>query len=268
MMDPHAPQFEPLPSHHLATGGAGVLISSPGGRFQIKRCQGFVRCDMDIESEVVGWVIGKNGSTIKDMKHKTGCNMWVDQRALKLTITGPDVATVENAAKGVEAYIAAAPIKAGAVEAAVTRNLECPPHLLDTLGDRATIARIVKETRAQVVVNKKMMRIIIRGNPHAVDMASDKVAALIAQALLGDAESVLSYASLGSHGQHRNGGGGGVHDYSPSSSAPVSPRGRGGPSWSLFSGGFSGTSALHDAAVGGGGGSGETSPVLAYRGTP
>ncbi|CAM9707148.1 unnamed protein product, partial [Choristocarpus tenellus] len=154
-----------------------------GRRYTIKRCQGFVRCDMDIDAEVVGWVIGKNGSTIKDMKHKTGCNMWVDQRALKLTITGPDLASVEHAAKSVEAYVAAAPIKAGAVEAAVTTTLECPPHLLDLLGDRATIARIVKETHAQVVVNKKIGRIIVRGDPRAVELARGKVQATIYAAL-------------------------------------------------------------------------------------
>lgn len=32
-----------------------------GRGYSIKRCQGFVRCDMDIDAEVVGWVIGKNG---------------------------------------------------------------------------------------------------------------------------------------------------------------------------------------------------------------
>lgn len=35
-----------------------------GRGYSIKRCQGFVRCDMDIDAEVVGWVIGKNGEFI------------------------------------------------------------------------------------------------------------------------------------------------------------------------------------------------------------
>lgn len=125
------------------------------------------------------------GSTIKDMKHKTGCNMWVDQRALKLTITGPDLSSVEHAAKSVDAYVAAAPIKAGAVEAAVTRTLDCPPHLLDMLGDRTTIARIVKETHAQVVVNKKIARIIVRGDHRSVELACQSVQATIQAALHG-----------------------------------------------------------------------------------
>lgn len=119
------------------------------------------------------------------MKHKTGCNMWVDQRALKLTITGPDLSSVEHAAKSVDAYVAAAPIKAGAVEAAVTRTLDCPPHLLDMLGDRTTIARIVKETHAQVVVNKKIARIIVRGDHRSVELACQSVQATIQAALHG-----------------------------------------------------------------------------------
>ncbi|CAM9915076.1 unnamed protein product [Laminaria digitata] len=170
---------------------------------------------MDIDAEVVGWVIGKNGSTIKDMKHKTGCNMWVDQRALKLTITGPDLSSVEHAAKTVDAYVAAAPIKAGAVEAAVTKTLECPPHLLDILGDRTTIARIVKETHAQVVVNKKIARIIVRGDHRSVELAYANVQTTMHSAM----NSVLGLRvstpeSLGSHGgggagYFAGGGGGG-----------------------------------------------------------
>ncbi|CAM9236593.1 unnamed protein product [Chrysoparadoxa australica] len=158
MRMPHGRPVEAIP----------IMPGGFGHGFVLKRCQGFVRADLDIDAEVVGWVIGKNGSTIRDLKQKTGCNMWVDQRALKLTITGPDILSVKHAAKSVQAYVAAAPIKAGAVEEAVTENLDCPPHLLDTLADRTTIGRIVKETRAQVVVNKKMMMIIVRGNPHAV----------------------------------------------------------------------------------------------------
>lgn len=38
--------------------GEGAFM---GRGYSIKRCQGFVRCDMDIDAEVVGWVIGKNG---------------------------------------------------------------------------------------------------------------------------------------------------------------------------------------------------------------
>ncbi|CAM9671515.1 unnamed protein product [Ascophyllum nodosum] len=199
----------------IASMGRDVLgdPSLTGRGYSIKRCQGFVRCDMDIDAEVVGWVIGKNGSTIKDMKHKTGCNMWVDQRALKLTITGPDVASVEHAAKSVDAYVAAAPIKAGAVEAAVTKTLECPSHLLDVLGDRTTIARIVKETHAQVVVNKKIGRIIVRGDHRSVDLAHASVQATINSALHGGhGMRVNSTESIGSHGGHgyfpTTGGGG------------------------------------------------------------
>ncbi|KAG5190264.1 hypothetical protein JKP88DRAFT_192274, partial [Tribonema minus] len=194
-----------LTEHDYGTSSDFSLLSglgSPFSTYSIKRCQGFVRCDMDIDAEVVGWVIGKSGSTIKDLKNKTGCNMWVDQRALKLTITGPDVRTVEHAAKSVEAYVAAAPIKAGAVEAAVTRSLDCPPHLLDVLGDRATIARIVKETRAQVVVNKKMARVIVRGGPHAVQMACGKVQAIITAAAVEHSRKSVIDASDPSLDRH------------------------------------------------------------------
>lgn len=141
------------------------------------------------------------------MKHKTGCNMWVDQRALKLTITGPDLPSVEHAAKSVDAYVAAAPIKAGAVEAAVTKTLECPPHLLDMLGDRTTIARIVKETHAQVVVNKKIGRIIVRGDHRSVDLACQSVQATIQAALHGGLGLRVNTPDSGNGGGYFSGGG-------------------------------------------------------------
>ena len=144
------------------------------------------------------------------MKHKTGCNMWVDQRALKLTITGPDLSSVEHAAKSVDAYVAAAPIKAGAVEAAVTKTLECPPQLLDDLGDRTTIARIVKETHAQVVVNKKIGRIIVRGDPRSVELAYASVQAMIYNAVNGGyGLGGLRVHTPDSHGSYGGGGGAG-----------------------------------------------------------
>lgn len=63
----------PAPVHGI---GAGRLPQGSMGRellgegsfmgrgYSIKRCQGFVRCDMDIDAEVVGWVIGKNGESV------------------------------------------------------------------------------------------------------------------------------------------------------------------------------------------------------------
>lgn len=144
------------------------------------------------------------------MKHKTGCNMWVDQRALKLTITGPDLSSVEHAAKSVDAYVAAAPIKAGAVEAAVTETLDCPAHLLDMLGDRTTIARIVKETHAQVVVNKKIGRIIVRGDHRSVDLACQSVQATIQAALHGGLGLRVNTPDSGNGGGYFSGSGAGA----------------------------------------------------------
>lgn len=137
--------------------------------------------------------------------------MWVDQRALKLTITGPDLASVEHAAKSVDAYVAAAPIKAGAVEAAVTKTLECPPHLLDMLGDRTMIARMVKETHAQVVVNKKIGRIIVRGDHRSVELACTSVQATIQAALHGGLGLRVNTPDSGNGGGYfsSSGGGGG-----------------------------------------------------------
>ncbi|CAN0074945.1 unnamed protein product [Hapterophycus canaliculatus] len=169
------------------------------------------------------------------MKHKTGCNMWVDQRALKLTITGPDLSSVEHAAKSVDAYVAAAPIKAGAVEAAVTKTLECPPQLLDDLGDRTTIARIVKETHAQVVVNKKIGRIIVRGDPRSVELAYASVQAMIHHAMHGGFGLGL-----------------GLRVDTPDSHASYGP---GGP------GGYFPDGALSSSSRGGGGGGGGRSPL-------
>lgn len=47
-----------------------------GRGYSIKRCQGFVRCDMDIDAEVVGWVIGKNGENIVKGFSAECCNTW------------------------------------------------------------------------------------------------------------------------------------------------------------------------------------------------
>lgn len=41
-----------------------------GRGYSIKRCQGFVRCDMDIDAEVVGWVIGKNGESCHEQEYE------------------------------------------------------------------------------------------------------------------------------------------------------------------------------------------------------
>jgi hypothetical protein len=187
---------------------------------------------MDIAAEVVGWVIGKNGATIKDLKMKTGCNMWVDQRALKLTITGPDARIVEHAAKSVEAYIAAAPIKAGAVDAAVARSIDCPEHLLEILADRNTITKIVKETQAQVVVNRKMSRAIVCGTPHAVSIACSRVHSILAQAAAEyeNEHGPPPGASLSGSPRSSQGASGAL------GSTPVSPRSAEGQTWSLFSG--------------------------------
>lgn len=48
--------------------------------------------------QVVGWVIGRSGSHIKEMKHRSGCGMWVDQKDLKLYITGTDMPRIHIAA--------------------------------------------------------------------------------------------------------------------------------------------------------------------------
>lgn len=58
----------------LPQGPMGRELLSEGsfmGRgYSIKRCQGFVRCDMDIDAEVVGWVIGKNGEFLESRHRK------------------------------------------------------------------------------------------------------------------------------------------------------------------------------------------------------
>ncbi|CAM9114547.1 unnamed protein product [Ectocarpus sp. 13 AM-2016] len=273
----HQPQQQSLGSSSAAREvlGEGSFM---GRGYSIKRCQGFVRCDMDIDAEVVGWVIGKNGSTIKDMKHKTGCNMWVDQRALKLTITGPDLPSVEHAAKSVDAYVAAAPIKAGAVEAAVTKTIECPPQLLDDLGDRTTIARIVKETHAQVVVNKKIGRIIVRGDHRSVDLAYESVRAMIHNAVHGSYGLGVRVSTPESHGSFGVASGGGA-GYFPDGTMSSSGRGGGGGGGGgggdmrspLVSGAVAGaTAGMHHlmlpSTAGGDGGSSHVDPDFHHLG--
>mmetsp|Transcript_20849 Transcript_20849/g.30911 ORF Transcript_20849/g.30911 Transcript_20849/m.30911 type:complete len:364 (-) Transcript_20849:240-1331(-) len=213
--DPYLTQgFADYPS----AGHLNHLDTEP--TFSIKRCNGYFRSDLDIDAEVVGWVIGKNGAAIKELKAKTSCNMWVDQKALKLTITGPDARIVQHAASSVQAYIASAPIKAGAVETAVTQTIDCPPKLLNILGDRGTISSIVKETRAQVVVNKKIGRAIIKGRPNSVRLACLRIQEILNAA--GDKSADKTIDTMSDTNALNN---------STSIKSPLSEH-----SWSLFSG--------------------------------
>lgn len=218
-------------------GGEGIYegmeLEGLGNYVVSVQSHGFVRCDMDISPELVGWIIGKNGNSIKELKNRTGCSAWVDQGALKLTITGADHTLVREALKRVSALISSAPISAGAVQKAVTQTIECPSHILQAVGSRMVIASVVKETRAQVVVNKKIGCIIVRGSPHSVELATQRMQAVVAACLQkansgwdfeNDSDSVGTSSSGGSGNRA-----GGVT--STSSSTPTSPSN----TWSLFS---------------------------------
>ncbi|KAG5175969.1 hypothetical protein JKP88DRAFT_351307 [Tribonema minus] len=129
----------------------------------LEKFPGFVRCVIDIAPEVVGWVIGRSGSHIKEMKHRSGCGMWVDQKDLKLYITGTDMPRIHIAAGMVADLISKAPVNmnaAGVDDEVVSQMIDCPPHLIGLLIGRggSTIKRIKEESRANVVINQKMMK--------------------------------------------------------------------------------------------------------------
>eukprot|EP00752_Nemacystus_decipiens_P008306 g7424.t1 len=139
----------------------------------LERFPGFVRCVMDIAPEVVGWVIGRSGAHIKEMKHRSGCGMWVDQKDLKLYITGADMPRIHAAAALVGDLISKAPVNvnsAGVEDEVTSHMIECPPHLIGLLIGRggSTIKRIKEESRANVVINQKMMKVIVSGIPQSV----------------------------------------------------------------------------------------------------
>ncbi|KAG5185996.1 hypothetical protein JKP88DRAFT_268124 [Tribonema minus] len=172
----------------------------------LEKFLGFVCCVVDMAPEVVGWVIGRSGSHIKEMKHRSGCGMWVDQKDLKLYITGTDMPRIHIAAgmvadliskvpyvpsfKGMyRAYqrihiaagmvadlISKAPVNvsaAGVEDEVVSQMMDCPPHLIGLLIGRggSTIKRIKEESRANVVINQKMMKVIVSGIPQSVRLA-------------------------------------------------------------------------------------------------
>ncbi|CAN0107207.1 unnamed protein product, partial [Discosporangium mesarthrocarpum] len=139
----------------------------------LEKFPGFVRCVMDIAPEVVGWVIGRSGAHIKEMKHRSGCGMWVDQKDLKLYITGADMPRIHAAARLVADLISKAPVNvnsAGVEDEVTSHMIECPPHLIGLLIGRggSTIKRIKEESRANVVINQKMMKVIVSGIPQSV----------------------------------------------------------------------------------------------------
>ncbi|CAM9565034.1 unnamed protein product, partial [Ectocarpus sp. 8 AP-2014] len=169
------------PDHHSSMSMA-ALASLPHGASALpasavptvlERFPGFVRCVMDIAPEVVGWVIGRSGAHIKEMKHRSGCGMWVDQKDLKLYITGADMPRIHAAAALVVDLISKAPVNvnsAGVEDEVTSHMIECPPHLIGLLIGRggSTIKRIKEESRANVVINQKMMKVIVSGIPQSV----------------------------------------------------------------------------------------------------
>ncbi|CAN0541327.1 unnamed protein product, partial [Ectocarpus sp. 12 AP-2014] len=152
------------------------------------------------------------------------------------------------------------------------KTIECPPQLLDDLGDRTTIARIVKETHAQVVVNKKIGRIIVRGDHRSVDLAYESVRAMIHNAVHGSYGLGLRVSTPDSHGSFGVAGGGGAGaGYFPDGAMSSSGRGGGGGGGggdmrsSLVSGAVAGAAAeMHHlmlpSTAGGGGGSSHVDP--------
>eukprot|EP00611_Tribonema_gayanum_P004593 TRINITY_DN137_c0_g1_i2.p2 TRINITY_DN137_c0_g1~~TRINITY_DN137_c0_g1_i2.p2 ORF type:complete len:110 (-),score=39.66 TRINITY_DN137_c0_g1_i2:153-482(-) len=56
---------------------------------------------------------------------------------------------------------------AGVEDEVVSQMMDCPPHLIGLLIGRggSTIKRIKEESRANVVINQKMMKVIVSGIP-------------------------------------------------------------------------------------------------------
>jgi hypothetical protein len=116
-------------------------------------------CVMHISPAVVGWVIGKGGSRIRDMMEESGAKIWIDQESMgakesRVVYVSGKRSSVDSAVRMVKDLVAKAPVAASAAAsqgvaaaaapslasaptikyAPVPRSLPASPLLSSTLG--------------------------------------------------------------------------------------------------------------------------------------
>ncbi len=188
------------PSTGWVESGAGADGEGEGGEGEE------VTYVMEILAAVVGWVIGRSGSRIKEIQAQSGCSMWIDQdvpnnQARKLFIRGTKE-TVAVGASLVSELIETAPVlAAGKAQEAVRRQhsgsdaeagtfdsivIDCPADRVGLLIGRKgwVIKKIMQDSGAQVSINQSVRdgadrKVIISGAVAAVQVAEKHIRGIL-----------------------------------------------------------------------------------------
>ena len=108
---------EPLLQVVSRTNVGGPTSSSRGGASNSVPASARAECVMHMSPRVVGWVIGKGGSRIRDMMEESGAKIWIDQESMEeseargVYISGKR-ASVDAAVRMVKDMVSQAPISA------------------------------------------------------------------------------------------------------------------------------------------------------------
>lgn len=151
---------------------------------------------MDIEAAVVGWVIGKSGSRIKEIQFDTGCKVWIDQdvpnnQPRKIFFQGSRQ-NISAATKRVKDLIECAPA-IGIQEVLIgnkTVIIDCPASYIGSLIGKngMTIKNIQASSGAKVSIIQSARtglpcKVIISGNNASVDSATNLISNLLDQGI-------------------------------------------------------------------------------------
>ncbi len=98
-------------------------------------------CVMHISPAVVGWVIGKGGSRIRDMMEESGAKIWIDQASMaakesRVVYVSGKRSSVDTAVRMVKDLVAKAPI---AVPTAAAKTVPAPDESLEVTSFSAAI---------------------------------------------------------------------------------------------------------------------------------
>ncbi len=111
-------QHEPLlrvVSRTLSNVGTSARGSAPNAAAPLAPAR--AECVMHISPAVVGWVIGKGGSRIRDMMEESGAKIWIDQASMaakesRVVYVSGKRSSVDTAVRMVKDLVAKAPIAA------------------------------------------------------------------------------------------------------------------------------------------------------------
>ena len=135
---------------------------------------------------MVGWVIGRGGTRIKNIMRTTETILWIDQDVADdadriLYIKGQTQDAIDAAKKQVEQLISE-PFPGNSVDELTTKIIECPADLVGLLiGYKGqTIKSINKQTGVQISINQCVegnapRKIVITGAADAVKIAEKMV---------------------------------------------------------------------------------------------